>query len=553
MATVTQIAQSDANILLTYSVATTPSPIQVSPQSGDPMKATLTIVANNPDGATPVYVQQLTIALTVGKDAASLVAPGTTFKAMVSSANPGWQISDPTVDGIVTITPISGGTVTVTTDGITIVLYDIIVNKTVGTTQIVISEEASTSSIGPFDPNALGVYEGKFPYAFFAGDFHATAIQVNNGGQTTLAWIGSQNATYTILWGANTQDVSSVRSWQTPKLYDTTTFYLQVSFTQQGETVVQYFSLTVAVANPSIVATTLEVLNTATMDSTLTTKGNTTLQGTLTVPAGTTTLRDAVANSMTVHGTASSSLLTSGGVQSTSYANLVNLTVTGNFTLNSPATMFTNVQSIAGNRNYYAQTDGFIIAAVQANGIDYTQSCLGWAYVNSGDVSYWCTGGNFNSLAGRTNTSNMCIAPVRRGRYCAVGYQNANGISVAPYYYFWWIPMGTGNVSTSGETLVMSDEEFVFPTELVPTSEDVRLLPQLSGSAHLHEGKATVEFAPLSADGAEKNQNYTVLVVPSDMCNGLAVVRKAEQYFIVQELHNGTSNVAFDWHIVRNA
>lgn len=466
MTTVTQIAQADSGLLLAYSVATTPDPIQVSPQQGDPSKAALTVVVNNPnsDLPVPIYLQQLILQLPVGSASTSLVSPKTTFKAV---ASPGalWQASDPTEDGTVVITPRSSKVGKITGDGLTIALYDITVNQTVGTTQLTVVEYASAQENGPFDPHDLSVDLGKFPYAFFAGDFHSDAIQVTNGGQTTLHWIGSENATYTLLWNTNTQDVSQKRSWQTPRLFDTTPFYLRVSTTQQGETVTQYFSLTVVVANPNITATTLEVLKETTLDGSLLLKGTATLQNTLNATQGLATFGEAVTNSLNVLGRAQIKQIEA----TTSF--LDNATIKNGLALNGISTLFGHVQTITPNRSYIAPTDGFIVAFVQVAGIDYTQPCLGWATVSNGEVGAICTGGNFQTTAGRGNAPGMVLLPVPRGNQCYGYYQNANGNTVNPQYYFWWIPLGTGNLSETA--LIETDQEVRLPADLLLTSEDL--------------------------------------------------------------------------------
>lgn len=106
-----------------------------------------------------------------------------------------------------------------------------------------------------------------------------------------------------------------------------------------------------------------------------------------------------------------------------------------------------------------------------------------------------------------------------------------------------------GNYSTtSGYSLLThrltEDKHIVLTSPLVRKAEI-----QFSGNGTLENGESRVDFdsdlRSLLADG-----DYRVLLTPTAMCNGLAVLEKSDTGFEVKELSNGTSSGSFDWFIV---
>ena len=169
----------------------------------------------------------------------------------------------------------------VSQQSLTITLTGIQVNTLVGTALVKLNEWASLTSGNP--PPVNGAPSGsaaiavpKFPYGFFAGDFGTDKPMIDNGERPTLTWVGTQKATYKMLWAKQTQDVSNIRTWSptsnppSPSLTDTTTFILEVSAQDSGQTVTLYFSLTVIVANPSFTAKDLTVLTTSVLQGAVT-------------------------------------------------------------------------------------------------------------------------------------------------------------------------------------------------------------------------------------------------------------------------------------------
>ena len=94
----------------------------------------------------------------------------------------------------------------------------------------------------------------KFPSGFHVSDFRASSQLVDAGGTVVLSWVGSPDATYTLRYDHTEVPVTQVRDWPSPPLYATTVFVLHASATQNGETVGTDRSITIEVAAPQVVS-----------------------------------------------------------------------------------------------------------------------------------------------------------------------------------------------------------------------------------------------------------------------------------------------------------
>jgi hypothetical protein len=70
------------------------------------------------------------------------------------------------------------------------------------------------------------------------------------------------------------------------------------------------------------------------------------------------------------------------------------------------------------------------------------------------------------------------------------------------------------------------------------------------GSGHLVSGVATVKIDPAYAQTVNTRVEYHVYVTPDGECEGLYVTARTASGFEVRELHQGKSNVAFDYRII---
>src|SRR5262245_49933822 len=139
----------DSNTLLTYSLMTTPSPVQVSPSTTSPSLAMLTFVASCPRSTGSVKVTQITVAVPVdthGKpaDPTNLAAtpPALSSASLSSTGSDQWVASAGVGAGVFIFTPKSGP-VEVSYQSLTITFTGIQVNTLVGTALVKINEWAS--------------------------------------------------------------------------------------------------------------------------------------------------------------------------------------------------------------------------------------------------------------------------------------------------------------------------------------------------------------------------------------------------------------------------
>jgi len=259
---ITQLLES--NTLLTYALTTAPVPVQVSPSSGPPSIATLTFAISAPmTNGGGVVVKEITFNLPVGNPAQpdssdlTLTSEGINPSAS-SSSGERWDIVPGTATGSFVLSPPAGASGEIDAQGLSVVFTGIKVSQIVGTAQLRVLETAGTGG-RPSERRVAVVALAKFPYNFSAGNFSAETPLVPNGGSAILSWSGSQQAIYTILWSTHSQVVSNQRRWTSPPLSDVTSFILQVTVQQGGQTVELRFGATVVVANPSIVAKELTV------------------------------------------------------------------------------------------------------------------------------------------------------------------------------------------------------------------------------------------------------------------------------------------------------
>lgn len=272
--------------LLNYSIETTPSPLQASPQQGEPTTAALTVVVSADEGET-VYCDRIVFSFEIGEIAQALT---NVSSGILSAASPSgeWQIQE-TGPGIFTATPTKPMYQKIDANGLVFQLYNIKVNRQVGTFAFTIQEHSSSD--GSAFSNYKDVYEiAKFPYGFFVGGFTASAAEVQVGTPVLLTWHGARNATYTMLYNNQSVDVTLLRRWQSPPLTSNTTFILKVTPTleESSEDINTYLQVTVDVRDPDLVTDMFVVKETASIGTQIeghavTVNGMQNLSGDLTV------------------------------------------------------------------------------------------------------------------------------------------------------------------------------------------------------------------------------------------------------------------------------
>ena len=526
---ITQLLNS--NTLLNYSLVTSPQPLQVSPQSGPPSKAQLTFVLScpPPNGYDQVTVTQITFNLPIGDpkapDATDLTEVSTGISPSVSSSGSDqWQIGPGAAAGSFVLAPKGGGTAVIGAQGLAVTLTGIQVSPIVGTAELNIVEMATADKTPP-QARECTIELPKFPYGFYAGNFTASAPMVQDGATVSLSWIGSVQAKYTLLWGTQSQNVSTVNQWTSPALTDTTTFILEVSAQEAGETVTLYFGITVIVADPNITATTLDVLQTSTL------QGNVGI-GTVTpsaplhvvggamidgsdpwqtafairnqssnkafqflvggsqnndgaAGAGGFGIYDSVGGfrfninsngNVGIGTTAPGSLLDVNGALNATAATLGPTTVTDLTVSGGRVSMINNSQPLTPGTwqspaSFQALTDGFAVCYIGTVPSYPTGGCICWGSGQANGITLQCTGGNVGFFGPdwdkyMANNPQSFVLPVPAGSNFYLWVQEGtNGQQVDAPYNFYWVPMG----NPAGLSLAFLDKpgpDYVPPTPL---------------------------------------------------------------------------------------
>jgi DNA-binding beta-propeller fold protein YncE len=184
--------------LLDYKIYPTPDPIQVSPSTGDPSKASLTLVASSPPHHT-ITCSSIALSFRIGGNAEDFCSDPT---GISSSPQPGWSVKQQ--GGLFTFTPDTKEKGQVGGHGLLFGLNGIKVNQEPGNFWITLEEEASDPDALPPAPDQTRPASWeltKGPAQFSVGDLNADPLIVESGGSTTLSWSGSgSSGNYTALY-----------------------------------------------------------------------------------------------------------------------------------------------------------------------------------------------------------------------------------------------------------------------------------------------------------------------------------------------------------------
>jgi hypothetical protein len=468
----TQILTAE-NSLLDYAMLTNPDPLNV----GSP--AILTFVVSAPKSLGKASVSQITFVLPVGDPAnpdptdLTNTPPPASCASIASSGPDAWTIAAGVADGVFVATPPAGGG-TLGAESLTVMFTGIAINALVGTAVIEIAEWASSTgpTPSPSDPptGTTAIAAAKFPAAFYAGNFSAAPPQVSDGGSATLSWIGSVEGSYKIYSGQNPPvDVSDKRSWPTPALTDVTSFVLEASAQDGGQTVYLYFNTTVAVSQPSVVASDLTVLTTSALNGAVTV-GTGSAPANLTVNGGMGASGSVTADSATIANTATVGALTTAGQVSANTVQTNSLN-SGSATLGSTTVNGLNaaqgaVKTMGGAQSltpgpfnapqaYLPPTDGFVMCTIQGPRDYPTGGCMAWTAISQQGMIVYNTGGNvgffgpsWDDCMGNNLTSSMM--PVVANQYFYLYAQQGDGDcqQTDATWNFWFVPMGAGAADT---------------------------------------------------------------------------------------------------------
>lgn len=278
---------SEPKTLLTYSIATTPSPLQASPEDvkAPLTSASITVVADNLN-AEPADIKSVIISFDIAPrgsaadDATYLTSnPDGMMIQILNDPKKKW--APEAKAGVFTATA-NDGSEKVVGEGLGFIISGIRPNRSVGTFVLTVTEIRADGSRA-----SQAFHLAKFPHAFVLDNFRADMPSVDNGNGTTLRWHASSGAKLSILSAAGAVDVTDKSFWATGPLSQTTTYLLQASY---GDLALVTLALTVQVLHPEEELTRLTVREQTvlkgevTAEQGLRAKGDVTLEGTLTVP-----------------------------------------------------------------------------------------------------------------------------------------------------------------------------------------------------------------------------------------------------------------------------
>jgi hypothetical protein len=420
----TRIA-SPTGTLLDYSITTSPAPLRASAPKANPSMGEIQIVVSN-GTEDPIWCKQIQFVFQVG-DLAQDYYDSTAVDGIGYAASPSdeWQLSR-IAEGTFSGTPKQTQYQQITVAGLAFQIYNVAANQQVGTFVLSIEETSSKDGIN-FTTYTTSYKIPKFPPGFFVGNFASNVPMVPHNGQAVLTWSGSDLAKYEILYANTSHDVTNLRSWPTPNLSTDTTFILQASAQQNGETVTANQSVTIIVQNPDLNATSitaasgqingpLTVTGLATMSTTASVTGKLTAGS---IGAGPTTL-----DSLTMN---------VGAIQAQ------NVTVRGVLTATGFASLLQAPVALNINASYKANTDGIVIGSVSAPQDPYQSGTTIQVnlQISGGQLASAATG---YSPSGSLFIAQSLVVPIpQNGTFQTVTMQTGNYPATAN---FWFIPLG---------------------------------------------------------------------------------------------------------------
>lgn len=496
--------------LLSYGITTNPEPLQASPATGNPSISSMVITVSN-NTMNSIYCNKLTFSFSIGPLAQDLTAVSS---GIFVSANPSskWQISV-TAAGVFTATPTTPTNNLITTDGLSFQIYNIQANNQVGTFNFTVVENSSTNNKTFTDKtNLYGL--GKFPYGFYVNNFAASAPMINDGGTVVLTWSGSDLAAYTMLFGTSSVDVTNVRSWTSPPLNNTSTFSLKATVQEMGETVDTYLYVTVIVANPELMATSLKVLQGSTLvgattvGATLGVTGNTnvtnlTANGSLAVAGNTNVNNIAATGTLGVSGSTTVNAITANGsLIANANTGLNNTQINGTLSAYGSVAMLKGAITLASGtsiaqKGVLAKTDGFVMSYTSwPSNVAKMSNC--YAQINSSGIWFQNLGGStgtFGSVWSDTmvcNPNTLCI-PVAAGTYFYYSGYQLPGNQLDSTITFYWFPLGTTSTGESSYEII-DDNDSNAP--VAPKAPNV-VFPDVQETLKKREAKADVFITKL--------------------------------------------------------
>ncbi len=207
------------------------------------------------------------------------------------------------------------------------------------------------------------------------------------------------------------------------------------------------------------------------------------------------------------------------------------ITANGTIKTGSPSSSYGS-SDIASTDDIYADDDIIADDKVQAN----------WFYVSdcgsNNAVTVHNDSGSYPTIWAENYGTGTALYGKNYGSGWT-GYLRSNS-STGNGLYVYGDLYSTGS---NGRMLEIGNEEHAKTIFPLSTKSEI----QTSGSGRLANGERLIEFSDIFIKSKSDNLAYKVIVTPTEMCNGICVLQKSKDHFVVKELMNGKSNASFDW------
>ncbi|MDH6110668.1 hypothetical protein P3T36_003037 [Kitasatospora sp. MAP12-15] len=245
--------------LLSYTVATIPSPLKASPENPEvPEEPGELIFSATRQAATnqPADIEWIKVKVPAGTMAPDLATDLAKISPRISLD--GWSARLDAVAKEFVFEP-TGSHATIGPDtGFTIQLSDIPMSRKVGTAPITVTERSRTGN-SAFQNRPIVFNIGKFPADFYLRNFLCEPSIIPNGGDVKLTWERSANATYELLYPGVDLDVTKRTSLDIEGIKSDTTFYIRATTGDPTNPAVRILSAQVTVIKPDLEVGNLDV------------------------------------------------------------------------------------------------------------------------------------------------------------------------------------------------------------------------------------------------------------------------------------------------------
>ncbi|MGM1058403.1 hypothetical protein [Saccharothrix sp. Mg75] len=226
-----------------------PSPVRVSPSTGNPELANLFIVGSR-RSREAIECRKITLVIPTGTASPDLALDLEGIKARVSLED--WTPTPNPQQKTITFLPTSGHSTISKDEGITIELLDVRVNREVGVAPLRIETEHRVVGEQRWETDTVTLEIGKFPASFYLRNFIATPLLIDNGDDVRLTWEAGGYGTLRLLYDTSDCNMHGQASHTVAEVTNTTVFYLRATVQVGTGTAEHILSTTVSVRVPDL-------------------------------------------------------------------------------------------------------------------------------------------------------------------------------------------------------------------------------------------------------------------------------------------------------------